>query len=102
MDPNRWSAKTQELLVIFGKGNQHLCAMSKDWDLPWEPELDDPRRLHNSYVRALVSAYVSKYADLSNSILAALDREDYLTYALCGRALLVAVATLRLLRSTPV
>jgi hypothetical protein len=38
---------------------------------------------------------VSKYAELSRAILAALDHEDYLVYALCGRALIETVAHLR-------
>jgi hypothetical protein len=91
----RSAPKTRQLLGLFKKGTEHLSAMAQKLDTPWEPDLEDPRRLHNSYVRNLVAAYPSKYADLSQAILAALDREDYLTYALCGRALIEAVATLR-------
>ena len=74
---------------------EHLSSMSRDCDAFWDPHTEDPRRLHNSYVMALEAAYLTKYSDLSESILAALDREDYLTYALCGRALIEIVATLR-------
>ncbi len=47
------------------------------------------------YARSLVSCYVSKVADLSESILNALERLDFLTYAPCGRALIEIVAILR-------
>ena len=47
------------------------------------------------YARNLICAYVSKFSDLSTSILHAVEHDDFLTYALCGRALIEATATLR-------
>jgi hypothetical protein len=89
------SAQTLTLLDQFRQGNNHLAAMATQLDIAWAPETADPRKLHNCYVRNLVAAYVSKVVDLSQSILDGLGRFDYLTYALCGRALIEAVATLR-------
>jgi len=40
------------------------------------------------YVRNLITAYVSKFADLSNGVLLAIKKQNYLMYGLCGRALL--------------
>ncbi|MCL0041274.1 hypothetical protein M1N08_00795 [Dehalococcoidia bacterium] len=90
------SKQVLELLSSFREGTHHLSQMAQKLDIPWDPKAtSDPRRLHNSYVRNLVCCYASKVADLSQSILAALSRFDYLTYALCGRALIETVANLR-------
>ena len=51
--------------------------------------------LHNMYARNLISSYVSKYADLSSGVLTAIDQRNYLSYALCGRALIETTAILR-------
>ena len=80
---------------MFRKGASHLTAMANKLDIPWEPDLTDGRRLHNNYVRNLTCAYASKFADLSNALLSALQNSDYLTYALCGRAMIEIVANLR-------
>jgi len=47
------------------------------------------------YARNIICAYVSKFSDLSTSILHAVEHDDFLTYALCGRAMIEATATLR-------
>lgn len=89
------SPQTLALLDQFKQGNSHLVAMAEKLDIAWSPETGDPCKLHNCYVRNLVCCYVSKVVDLSQSILDGLARLDYLTYSLCGRALIEAVATLR-------
>lgn len=89
------SQQTLQLLEVFRQGNRHLETMAHGLDIPWMPTASDPRKLHNCYVRNLVCCYVSKVLDLSQSILDGLNRFDYLTYALCGRALIETVATLR-------
>ncbi len=76
-------------------GTRHLSEMAKQLDIRWEPDESDVRKLHNGYVKNLVCCYVSKFVDLSRSLLDGLGRCDYLTYALCGRAMIEAVATLR-------
>src|ERR1022692_4002929 len=91
----QYSVQTTKVLEIFTKGTSLLCQIADGLDTHWQPELEDPRRLHNSYIQNLVGAYVSKYAELSRAIVAALEREDYLVYALCGRALIETVANLR-------
>jgi hypothetical protein len=91
----QWSEETSKYLNIFREAAQRIPQIFGGSDVLWEPNLGDPRRFHNMYVSALVAVYVCKYQDLSESILAALERQDYLTYALCGRALIEMVATLR-------
>jgi hypothetical protein len=92
----RCSPNVKYWLDIFTKGAGHLsnCADSLV-DNPWDITEVDPRRAHNYYVHCLVSVYFSKHAKLSNALLAALNNDDYLTYALCGRSLIEMVATLR-------
>jgi hypothetical protein len=83
------------LLKMLRDGTAHLTAMAKSMEVPWDPTIADPKRLHNMYARNLICAYVSKFSDLSMSILHAVEHDDFLTYALCGRALLESTATLR-------
>ena len=52
-------------------------------------------RVHNMYVRNLVTSYVSRFSELCNGVVAALERGDFLVYALCGRALIETTAILR-------
>ena len=90
-----YTQKTNDLVEFFRKSTGHLRGMAEKSDAFWQPDLGDPRHLHNSYVKNLAAAYSSKFADLSEAILSAVDKEDYITYALCGRALIEASATLR-------
>jgi hypothetical protein len=85
----------QELVSMLRDGTGHLAAMAKRLEFPWEPSPGDPRKLHNMYVRNLVTAYVSKFADLSNGVLHAIEHSNFLTYAVCGRGLIETTAVLR-------
>lgn len=69
--------------------------MARALETAWDPIQDDPRRIHNMYVRNLVTSYVSRFSELCNGVLAGVERGDYLVYALCGRALIETTATLR-------
>jgi hypothetical protein len=84
-----------DLIAAFRKGTEHLVAMAKQVEYPWSPEGKDPRVIHNNYARNLVTCYVSKFADLSDGLLDAIAKKNYLSYALNGRALIENVATLR-------
>ena len=87
---------TDELVDQLRQGTRQLLNMAKGLDTSWNPTLqEDPRRVHNMYARNLVSSYVSRFSKLCNGLLAALAREDYLVYALCGRALIETTAMLR-------
>jgi hypothetical protein len=89
------STQTLQLLEKLRQGNRHLTEMAANLNIGWAPDDSDPRRRHNCYARNLVCCYVSKVVDLSDSLLAGLERYDYLTYALCARSLIEIVATLR-------
>jgi hypothetical protein len=84
-----------ELIEILRKGTEHLVRMAKGLEFPWNPVPGDPRQLHNMYARNLITSYVSKFADLSNGLLVAIEQQNFLMYALCGRALIETVAILR-------
>lgn len=84
-----------ELVDIFRQGTSHLTKMAENLDCPWNPDQDDPRKLHNNYVRNLITCYVSKFSDLSDAILHSIEKDNYLVYALAGRALIELTATLR-------
>lgn len=86
---------TTELLDIFRQGTAHLIKMAEKLNYPWQPEQDDPRKLHNNYARNLITCYISKYSELSDAILYAIEKENYFVYALAGRALIESTATLR-------
>jgi hypothetical protein len=89
------SIEMQQLMETFESGRNHLLGMFQALDLPWEPEKPDLRELHNNYIQLLVSVYTSKFSLLSDSIIHAINRNDFLTYALSGRSLIECVATLR-------
>lgn len=94
--PVRGESKSVPALIeMLRNGTGHLVSMAKGLEFPWNPTLDDPRKLHNMYVRNLVTSYVSKFADLSNGILLAIEQQNFLMYALCGRALIETTAILR-------
>jgi hypothetical protein len=85
----------EALIDSFRQGTAHLRAMAEKLEHPWSPVECHPQKLHNSYVRNLVTCYVSKLAQLSESVLQARENEQFLIYALSGRAMIEAVATLR-------
>lgn len=90
------SLSTAELIEKLRQGTRHLSNMAEGLDTPWDPKpRDDHRRVHNMYVRNLVTSYVSRFSELCNGVLAGLERGDFLVYALCGRALIETTATLR-------
>ena len=84
-----------ELIKIFSQGTFHLKKMAESLDFSWEPNQDDPRKLHNNYIRNLITCYVSKFSDLSDAILYSIEKENYLVYALAGRSLIETTANLR-------
>ena len=84
-----------ELLATFRQGTLHLSRMAEKLDFPWSSTEQDPRKLHNVYARNLVTCYVSKFAQLSETILDSVENKRYLTYALAGRALIENTAMLR-------
>ena len=84
-----------DLITAFRQGTEHLAQIGKSLEWPFDPAVEEPRRLHNMYVRNLVTCYVSKFVELSQGILEATDRDNYLVYVLCGRALIETTATLR-------
>ena len=84
-----------ELIVTFSEVTNNLRSMAQQLDYPWKPDEGDPRVLHNSYARSLFTCYVSKFSDLSDGLLDAIKKQNYLVYALSGRAMIEHVATLR-------
>lgn len=84
-----------ELVDDFRQATSHLIKMAENLNFPWDPNQDDPRKLHNNYARNLITCYVSKFSDLSDAILFSIEKENYLVYALAGRALIETTATLR-------
>jgi hypothetical protein len=84
-----------ELIDRLRIGTEHLIKMAEGLEFPWNPNLEDPRKLHNMYARNLITSYVSRFADLSNGITIAIERSNFLMYALCGRALIETTAILR-------
>jgi len=69
--------------------------MAEKLDFPWSPTLDDPRKLHNVYAQNLITCYVSKFAQLSETALDSAENKRYLIYALAGRSLIETTANLR-------
>lgn len=84
-----------EWVDIFRQGTTHLRNMAENLDCPWNPDQDGARKLHNNYAKNLITCYVSKFSDLSDAILHSIEKENYLVYALAGRALIEITATLR-------
>jgi hypothetical protein len=84
-----------ELMDMLRQGTIHLVKMSEKLNCPWTPDEKDPRRLHNMYVRCLITCYVTKFAQMSEAILDSVDDQRFLVYAMAGRSLIEMVATLR-------
>ncbi|MBI2841796.1 MAG: hypothetical protein HYX78_00180 [Armatimonadetes bacterium] len=84
-----------QLMEMFRQGTQHLSRMAENLDCPWSPTLGDPRQLHNVYARNLITCYVSKFVQLSDTVLDSVANKRYLIYALAGRSLIELTATLR-------
>jgi hypothetical protein len=95
LDEPRIPLTLDDYMSVFRKGNEHLEAMVAGMDVCWDPNEPDPRRLHNLYVRNLITCYVAKFSELGRSIEDAIENRRYLTYALCGRSLIENAATLR-------
>lgn len=71
-------ANINDLLDLFRIGTQHLTEMSAAIDAAWMPDDLDAQRLHNLYVRNLVTAYVAKVSQLSNELLDAVEHSRFL------------------------
>ena len=84
-----------ELIDLFRQGTGHLSKMAEKLDFPWSPTLDNPRKLHNVYARNLITCYVAKFAQLSETVLDSVENKRYLIYALASRSLIESTATLR-------
>src|SRR2546425_7881372 len=84
-----------ELIHMLHQSTEHLVKMAERLEFPWNPNLEDPRGLHNMYPRNLITSYVSRFADLSKGIIVAIEQSNFLMYALCGRALIETTAILR-------
>jgi hypothetical protein len=74
-----------EYMALFKQGTKHLSAMAANMEVRWNPNESNPRRLHNLYARNLITCYVSKFAELSSSIIEAVEKEQYLTYNIVVR-----------------
>ncbi len=84
-----------ELIDMLRQGTVQLVKMSEKLDYPWTQDVQDPMRLHNMYARSLVTSYVSRFAQLSETILDSIEDQRFLVYALAGRSLIESTATLR-------
>lgn len=82
-------------LNLFEEGHVHIMGMAKALSISWIPDQVDPRRAHNHYIDLLLSVYVSKYSLLSESLIHSVNRNDFFSYALAGRAMIELTATLR-------
>lgn len=58
---------------------------------------DDIRELHNNYVRAILASTAAKQISLTTSLIEAVNKYDFLGYALAARSIVEIVATLRYL-----
>jgi hypothetical protein len=58
---------------------------------------DDIREHHNNYVRAILASTSAKQVSLTISLIEAVNRYDFLSYALAARSIVEIVATLRYL-----
>lgn len=86
----------EQWLATFDKSAIHLGAMAEKTNTAWNPQaVMDPMALHNMYARSLVDAYAAKFSQLSRAVVAAVRSEQYLVFALAGRALIETTATLR-------
>ena len=63
------SPSPAELVRLLRRGTDHLINMAKGMEIAWDPTSDDPRRVHNMYVRNLVTSYVNRFSELSNGVL---------------------------------
>ena len=59
------------------------------------PQAQNPQEFFNAYVDFSLSIYAAKLSQLYQAVAHAIEHEQYLVYAQCGRAILENIATLR-------
>jgi len=87
-------SKFSDLLRKFELGTNRLTKISDILSITWNPSAKDPRIFHNHYIDLIFATFVIKIAQLSESIIIAINRSDYLSYALAGRSLIEHTAML--------
>lgn len=61
------------------------------------PQPDEIRDVHNNYVRAILASTAAKHVSLTTTLIEAVNKYDFLGYALAARSIVEIVATLRYL-----
>jgi hypothetical protein len=61
------------------------------------PPPDDIREVHNNYGKAILASTAAKHVSLTTTLIEAVNKYDFLSYALAARSIVEIVATLRYL-----
>lgn len=90
------SKSVEEMKALFIQGTKHMVSMADQVRFPVTfGRKESPQHLHDMYARNLFACYVSKYAQLSTTLIDSVDKQHFLIYGLTGRSLIEMVATLR-------
>lgn len=93
---SRVSPKTREIMDQIAEMTGHAHGTVAKFDHVFElTPKGDLRHLHNQYADALFASLLLRNAILNRSIVEAVNRYDFLTYALAGRSLIEIAATAR-------
>lgn len=92
----------KELLDQFEEATDTLTQKSLLLEVHYKPPKGDIRNLFNQYIDLIWAAYAAKISTLMQSMILAVNRDDFLTYGLIGRSMIEHTAVLRYYHKTQI
>jgi hypothetical protein len=93
---NKVKPELRSLLEKFAEGTRYLIDVSLEHEVTWIPRhKGDIRKFYNYYIDFVWTAFIAKFSSLERGLISVVNREDFLTYGLIGRAMIENTAVLR-------
>jgi hypothetical protein len=95
---NKVDEQTRSMMTLCERSTNELWLMLDNMTEHFVfPPPADVRDVHNNYVRAILASTAAKDVSLSTSLIEAVNKYDFLGYALAARSMVEIMATLRYL-----
>ena len=85
----------QALLAYFADATDKITSESLQHEVPWKQSTGNIQNIFNRHIDLIWAIYTTKFSLLMQSIILAVNREDFLTYGLVGRSIVEHAAVLR-------
>ncbi len=92
----------KKLLDAYVKATDTLTEESLLLEVYYKPPEGDSRHLFNQYINLIWTTYIVKFSTLMQSLILAVNRDDFLTYGLIGRSMIEHAAVLRYYHKTQI